>query len=147
MKPFSFRSLFGIAAERGWYMEKIDVVTAFFYGFLDEDIFENQPEGYMIDVALVCHLEKALYSLKQAPRVWYALISEFLQGLEFTKTDADYSVFVFHDKSTFISVYMNDLLIIDEDLNFINGLKNKLSEYFCMTDLGSVSHHWGMPVT
>ena len=125
----------------------MDVVTAFLYGFLDEDIFVNQPEGYMINAALVCHLRKALYSLKQAPRVWYALISEFLQGLGFTKTNADHSVFVSRDKSTFISVYVDDLLIIGEDLNIINGLKNKLLERFRMTDLGSVSHYLGMSVT
>ena len=107
----------------------------------------NQPEGYVIDVAVVCHLRKALYGLKQAPRVWYALISEFLQGLGFTKTDADHSVFVSYDKSTFISVYVDDLLIIGEDLNIINSLKNKLSERFCMTDLGSVFHYLGMSVT
>ncbi len=101
----------------------------------------------MIDAALVCQLQKALYGLKQAPRVWYALILEFLQGLGFTKTDADHSVFVFHDNSTFISVYVGDLLIIGEDLNIINGLKNKLSERFCMTDLGSISHYLGMSVT
>lgn len=147
IKPSSFQSLFGIAAERSLYMEQMDVVTAFFYGFLDEDIFVNQPEGYVIDAALVCHLRKALYGLKQAPRVWYALLSEFLQGLEFMKTDADHSVFVSHDKSTFISVYMDDLLIIDGDLNIINDLKNKLLERFCMTDLGSVSHYLGMSLT
>ena len=53
-------------------MEQMDVVTAFLYGFLDEDILVNQPEGYVIDTVLVCHLRKALYGLKQAPRVWYA---------------------------------------------------------------------------
>ena len=147
VKPSSFRSLFAIAAERGLHMEQMDVVTAFLYGFLDEDIFVNQPEGYVIDAALVCHLRKALYGLKQAPRVWYALISEFLQGLGFTKTDADHSVFVSYDKSTFISVYVDDLLIIGEDLNIINSLKNKLSKRFRMTDLGSVSHYLGMFVT
>lgn len=69
MKPSLFRSLFGIAVEYGLYMEQMDIVTAFFYGFLDEDIFVNQIEGYVIDVALVCHLRKALYGLKQAPRM------------------------------------------------------------------------------
>ncbi len=98
VKPSLFRSLFGIAAERGLYMEQMNVVTAFLYGFLDEDIFVSQPEGYMIDAALVCHFQKALYSLKQAPRVWYSLISRFLQGLRYTNTDADHSVFVSHDK-------------------------------------------------
>lgn len=79
--------------------------------------------------------------------MWYVLILEFLQGLRFTKTDANYSVFVFHDKSTFISIYVDNLLIIGEDLNIINGFKNKLSRSFLMTDLGSVSHHLGMSVT
>ena len=121
--------------------------NGFFYSFLDEDIFVNQPEGYIIDAALVCHFWKALYSLKQAPRVWYALISEFLQGLGFTKINADQSVFVSCDKSMFISVYMDDLFIIGEDLNIINGLKNKLLERFCMTDLGSIFHYLSMSVT
>ena len=69
IKPSSFRSLFAIAAKQGLYMEQIDVVTAFFYGFLDKDIFVNQLEGYMIDAIVVCHLQKALYGLKQAPCV------------------------------------------------------------------------------
>ncbi len=55
MKPSSFRSLFGIAEERGLYIEQMDVVMAFLFGFLDEDVFANQPERYVIDAALVCH--------------------------------------------------------------------------------------------
>ena len=98
VKPSSFQSLFWIAAECGLYIEKMDVVTAFLYGSLDEDIFVNQPERYVIDAALVCHLRKALYGLKQAPCVWYALILEFLQRLRFTKIDADHTVFVSQDK-------------------------------------------------
>ena len=52
----------------------------------------------------------------------------FLQGLGFTKTEADHSVFFSDNKSSFISVYVEDLLIIGEDLNIINELKSKLSE-------------------
>lgn len=99
----------------------------------------NQAEWYVINAVLVCHLWKALYDLKHASSVWYALISEFLQELEFTKTNADHSVFVFHDKSTFISVYVDNLIIISEDLNIINSIKNKLCKYFWMTDFRLVS--------
>ena len=101
----------------------------------------------MIDITLVCHLQKALYGLKQAPRVWYAMLLDILQELGFTKTDANHSVFISHDKSTFISVSVDDLFITSVDLNIINGLKNKLSEHFCMTDLGLVSHYLSMSVT
>ena len=42
---------------------------------------------------------------------------------------------------------MDDLVIIGEDFNIINGLVNKLSKNFFMIDLGSVSHYLGMSVT
>ena len=101
----------------------------------------------MIDMTLVCHLRKALYGLKQAPLVWYSMLLDFLQELGFTKTDANQSVFISYDKSMFISVYVDDLFITGGDLNIINDLMNKLSERFCMTDLGLVSHYLSMSVT
>lgn len=63
------------------------------------------------------------------------------------KTDANHSVFVFYDKSTFILVYVDNLFINDKDLNIIYSLKNKLSECFYMTDLESVFHYLGMTIT
>lgn len=42
---------------------------------------------------------------------------------------------------------MDNLLIIGGDLNIFNGLKNKLSERFRMTDPGMISHYLGMSVT
>lgn len=64
-----------------------------------------------------------------------------------TKINPDHDIFVFHNKSTFISVYVDNLLIIGENLIMINGFKNILSERFCMTNLGSVSHYLVMFVT
>ncbi len=125
----------------------MDVVTAFFYGFWDENIFVNQPEGYLIDTVLVYHLRKALYGLKQALFVWYTLILEFLQKLGFAKTNSDHKVFLSYDKSTVIPVDMDDLLIIGEDLKIIKGLKNKVSDRFHITDLVSSYHYLGMSVT
>lgn len=98
----------------------------------------------MIDVVLVCQFQEAFCRLKQAFCVWYTLISEFLQRLRLTKTNANHGDFVFYDKSTFNLVYMDDFLIIWEDLIIINGLKNELSKRFCMTDLRSVSHYLGI---
>ena len=57
----------------------MDVKTAFLYGLVKEDIYVQQPEGYNKDQSKVCKLNKALYSLKQSPRIWYQHFSEFMK--------------------------------------------------------------------
>lgn len=98
----------------------------------------------MIEAALVFHFQKALNRLKQTLYMWYFLILEFFQKQRFTEIGVDHIVFVFNDKLIFISVYMNNFFDINNDLNIINALKNKLSEYFQITDVESVFHHRGI---
>lgn len=57
------------------------------------------------------------------------------------KTNINYSIFVFYNKSIFILIYMNNFFIINKDLNIINSFKNKLCEYFHKTDFWSVSYY------
>lgn len=41
------RLLLVIAAALDWEVEQMDVKTAFLNGYLDEEIFMEQPEGYV----------------------------------------------------------------------------------------------------
>lgn len=100
-----------------------------------------------MNIALVCHLQKALYSLKRVLYVYYGLISEFLQCLEFTKIDTDHSIFVSYNKSMFISIHIDELLIIGKDLNIINSFKNRLFDYFCMIYLILIFYYLGISIT
>lgn len=92
-------------------------------------------------MTLVYHLQKVLYGLKQAFYIWYALVSKFLKGLEFIKTNANNKVFVSYNKSIFILVCIDDFLIINEDLNIINSLTNKLLKCFYITSLRLVFYY------
>ena len=68
----------------------MDVKTAFLNGKIEEEVYFEQPEGFVTHgkKTHVCKLKKALYGLKHAQRVWYArmdgLMHSFL-GLEVYK--------------------------------------------------------------
>jgi hypothetical protein len=146
VKPASFRALFALAGARSLYIYQMDVVTAFLYGLLDEAIYVSQPDGFIKDPTLVCELRKALYGLRQSPRVWYGVIQEFLMSLGLTPTAADPSVFVSKDKGTYVSVYVDDILLFGPDEAYLQSIKDRLKARFRMTDLGPISHYLGMSI-
>jgi hypothetical protein len=74
----------------------MDVKTAFLNGEVEQEVYIEQPEGFVIHgkESHVCKLKKALYGLKQAPRAWYGRIDSFLQSLGFTKSIADPNLYI-----------------------------------------------------
>ena len=70
VKMSSIRVVLGLAASLDLEVEQMDVKTAFLHGDLEEEIYMEQPEGYVKKGKenLVCRLKKSLYGLKQAPR-------------------------------------------------------------------------------
>ena len=52
----------------------MDVKTTFLNGELEEEIYMEQPEGFVVlgKKNKVCKLVKSLYGLKQAPKQWHA---------------------------------------------------------------------------
>ena len=76
----SIRSIISIAEEMGWKIHQMDVKTAFLNGFIQEEVYIEQPQGFEVHgkESHVCRLKKALYGLKQAPRAWYSRIDTYL---------------------------------------------------------------------
>ena len=50
----------------------MDVKTTFLYGFLEEEVYMSQPEGFVLETKpnQVCKLKRSIYGLKQASRSW-----------------------------------------------------------------------------
>lgn len=61
-------------------MAQLDIKTAFLYGLVDEELYIEQPEGFVKlgQEKLVCKLIKCIYGLKQASRVWNEKFNAFL---------------------------------------------------------------------
>jgi hypothetical protein len=60
----------------GWRIHQMDVKTAFLNGFIEEEVYIEQPQGFEVlgRESHVCLMRKVLYGLKQAPRAWYSRI-------------------------------------------------------------------------
>ena len=74
-KLSSFRLLLALSANRGWAVHQMDVVTAFLNPIIDEEVCMELPPGIdwldsQVAADAVCTLKKALYRLKQSPRLW-----------------------------------------------------------------------------
>ncbi|GJZ07785.1 putative ribonuclease H-like domain-containing protein [Tanacetum coccineum] len=62
------------------HVAKIEAISAFLYGTIEEEVYVHQPPGF-VDPAhpnKVYKVIKALYGLHQAPRAWYETLSSFL---------------------------------------------------------------------
>ena len=66
----SIRVLFALTSIHDLVVHQMDVKTAFLNGELEEEIYMDQLEGFIIpgQELKVCKLDKSLYGLKQAPK-------------------------------------------------------------------------------
>ena len=109
------RLVIAIAVSCNWSLRKLDVSNAFLHGYLEEDVFMQQPPGYVnsLHPSYVCKLHKSLYGLKQAPRAWFERFTFHLLHLGFTTSLADNSLFIFQSSSTiiYLLLYVDDIIV------------------------------------
>ncbi|GJY94150.1 retrovirus-related pol polyprotein from transposon TNT 1-94 [Tanacetum coccineum] len=90
------RILLAFAAHMNMIVYQMDVKTAFLNGILREEVYVSQPYKFVdpYNHNHVYRLKKAVYRLKQAPRVWYDLLSSFLPSQGFSKGKVDPTLFI-----------------------------------------------------
>lgn len=117
----------------------MDVHNAFLHGNLTEKIYMKMPPGFYGDSPTkVCKLRKSLYGLKQAPRCWLVKLTVALKKFGFKQSYSDYSLFTFikGGRSLRVLVYVDDLILVSNDLSMMMKFKSYLSDCFKMKDLG-----------
>jgi hypothetical protein len=126
----------------GYEIHQMDVKTAFLNGDIDHYILMEQPEGYVQKGKedYVCKLKRSLYGLKQAPRIWYQLLITTLECEGFRRLDTENCILVRISASAIdiISVYVDDLIIITNNMQRMSKVKTALCAHFKMTDLGEI---------
>eukprot|EP00794_Sanderia_malayensis_P003564 gene3564-biopygen3051 len=128
----------------------MDVQTAFLNGELREEIYMDQPEGFLEDGKenLVCKLNKSLYGLKQASRCWFTTMDTFLKekGYEQSKSDNCLYIKRVGEEFIIISLFVDDLLLACNSVQMLEKEKKELQKRFCMKDLGEVHYLLGIQI-
>jgi hypothetical protein len=111
----SIRTIISLASVLGWKLHQMDVKTTFFNGQVEEEVYIEQPEGFVIHrkKSHVCKLRKELYGLKQAPRAWYSRIDNYLQNLGFSRSAVDPNLYfkVVKNHPLILVLYVDDLFL------------------------------------
>lgn len=145
----SIRYLIAIAAKCNLMIDQMDAVTAFLHGDLSDEIYMRQPELFDDGTGRVCRLNKSLYGLKQASCVWNQKLDAALKHFGLIATKSDACVYhILRDRSILVvAVYVDDVIIISNDIELKNALKNHLSNKFKMKDMGPAKFVLGMRIT
>ena len=113
---------------------------AFLNGFLEEDIYMEQPRGFESngEHQKMCKLKKSIYGLKQASRSWNIRFDEVIKSFGFIKNLDEPCVYkkVSGSAIAFLVLYVDDILLIGNDAPIISSIKLFLSQKFSMKDLG-----------
>nr|CAD1823479.1 unnamed protein product [Ananas comosus var. bracteatus] len=139
------RLLIALAAQKQWKIHQMDVKSTFLNGFLDEEVYIEQPPGFIQkgEEDKVYKLKKALYGLKQAPRAWYTCIDRYFQKrfnfntygvlkhcsfqkAEFRKCPFEHALYIKNNSNgdlLFVSLYVDDLIFTGNNSIMIEELK------------------------
>ncbi len=131
-------------------LHQMDVKTAFLNGNLDEEVYMDQLEGFLIKGKehMVCKLKKSIYGLKQASRQWYLKFNDTITSFGFKENTVHRCIYlkVSGSKFIFLILYVDDILLASNDLGLLSETKRFLSMNFEMKDTGEATYVIGIEI-
>ena len=93
-------------------------------------------------------LNKALYGLKQSPRACFGRFTAAMAKFGYEQCNSDHTLFLKrqNDRITCLIIYVDDMIITDDDEEEICALKEQLSREFEMKHLGQLKYFLGIEV-
>ena len=123
MDAITFHFLISLAVSEGLDMRLMEVITAYLYGSIENDIYMKILEGFKLPEANntkpqnMCSnkLQQSLYGLKQSGRMWYNRLNEYLLKEGYANNPICSCIFIKKSETGFaiIVVYVDDLNLIE----------------------------------
>nr|GEX64801.1 hypothetical protein [Tanacetum cinerariifolium] len=128
----------------------MDVKTTFLYGPLKEEVYVNQPDGFVdpYHPDKFYRLKKALYGLKQAPRAWYDELSNFLVSKGFSKGSIDPNLFITKHRGDIllVQIYVDDIIFGSTNPNLSKQFEKLMHSKFEMSMMGELKFFLGIQI-
>ena len=127
----------------------MDVKTVFLNGELNEKMYVIQLEGFIsIDESKVCKLHRSIYGLKQASQNWNIHFDKVIRTYGFIRNGEEPCIYKWANGLIiiFFILYVDDILLIGNDVPALQRIKIWLSSQFSMKDLGEASYILGMRI-
>jgi hypothetical protein len=105
-----------------------------------------QPEGFMDKQfpEMVLRLNKSLYRLKQAPRIWYLFLCGVIVGLGFVALETDPCIYTRAD--IILEVYVDDIKIVGPNKEKCNEVFQELAQHVNVESKGPIQSFLGINV-
>ena len=143
----SIRMFINIVVQEALLCHHCDVNSAYLNADIDfDDIYISQPPGFASDPTLCCHLNKAIYGLKQAAHRWHATIVSFMTSQGLVQGVMDPCVFVRRNRTStlIILIWVDDLIIAASSEQVMNHFKQNFANAFAIKDLGILNWFLGI---
>ncbi|GKB01161.1 retrovirus-related pol polyprotein from transposon TNT 1-94 [Tanacetum coccineum] len=146
----SIRILLVYACALDFKLFQMDVKSAFFNSFINEEVYVAQPLGF-IDFAKannVYRLKKALYILKQAPKAWYDRLKAFLIKHDYIMGMIDNTLFTKKKDSNLIivQIYIDDIIFGSTYQELCDDFAKIMHDEFEMSMMGELNFFLGLQI-
>lgn len=151
VRPETFRTLMALIAPDDLEAKSFDVVTAFLYALMagQAPIYICPPAGYekydKEGRLLVLLLLKALYGLRQSPRLWYLEITTYLALHGYIPLPSDPCV-LRHSKGDLLVLWVDDIVTISSSLTGIDHIKGVLNSKYELREMGDLTEYLGLTI-
>jgi hypothetical protein len=149
----SWRILLHLAGVLDWDAQQINIKTAFLYGLLpdDEVQYMEQPKGFEEagKEDWVWKLQRGLYGMKQAGRIWNKTMNDAMISWGFTRLSSESCIYYRNDATGIViaAVHVDDFLSIADSPTANETFKSQMKEIWTISDLGEVKQLVGIAIS
>src|SRR5215216_2630013 len=119
----------------------MDVKTAFLKG-----LYMIQQKGFVDPKGAnkVCKLQRSIYGLVQASRSWNIRFDKVIKAYGFIQANGEACIYknVSGSSVAFVILYVDDILLIGNDIEFLDSIKGYLNKNFSMKTSVKLLTYW-----